>query len=92
MPVSTSDGGGGYGAPLVVENTLDEPIWETIKRDLRRIWKNLVSCGAGSSGGSNSSSGRLHGRSLRTVCERRQADTPAPLRDLSRTHTHAPPR
>lgn len=25
-----------------VTNTLDEPIWETVKRDVVRIWRNLV--------------------------------------------------
>ena len=25
-----------------INNTLDEPIWETIKRDVIRIWRNLV--------------------------------------------------
>jgi hypothetical protein len=30
----------GFGA--ADQNTLDEPVWETAKRDLRRIYKNLV--------------------------------------------------
>ena len=33
------DGHGGGGMPL---NTLDEPVWETVKRDLKRIGANLV--------------------------------------------------
>ena len=49
MPVSTS--GGGYQAapsgeaPSAISNitnTLDEPIWETVKRDVIRIYRNLV--------------------------------------------------
>lgn len=31
----------GFG-PGAAINTLDEPVWETIKRDLKRIYKNLV--------------------------------------------------
>lgn len=50
VPVSTT-GPGAYQPPLGsaaptgfgnVNNTLDEPIWETIKRDIIRIWRNLV--------------------------------------------------
>ncbi|KAL4440429.1 hypothetical protein ABPG75_003430 [Micractinium tetrahymenae] len=32
----------GYGGEASSMNTLDEPVWETVKRDLRRIYKNLV--------------------------------------------------
>lgn len=32
----------GYGNDSSSLNTLDEPVWETVKRDLRRIYKNLV--------------------------------------------------
>ena len=57
MPVSTASLGGyqqaGSGSPRAAgsaalgfgggpQNTLDEPVWETIKRDLLRIYKNLV--------------------------------------------------
>lgn len=36
-----SSGGGGIpGMPP--QNTLDEPVWQTAKRDLLRIYKNLV--------------------------------------------------
>lgn len=54
VPVSTAapaQGGGyaptdtspplGFGSAETL-NTLDEPVWETVKRDLRRIYKNLV--------------------------------------------------
>jgi hypothetical protein len=50
VPVSTAgyahtpaaggeEGPSGFGN---ITNTLDEPIWETAKRDLVRIWRNLV--------------------------------------------------
>ena len=49
MPVSTSPGGyqaastsAGPAAFGNVTNTLDEPIWETIKRDVIRIYRNLI--------------------------------------------------
>lgn len=54
VPVSTAAGGGGYQPPGgdpatspplgfgATSNTLDEPIWTTIKRDMLRVWKNLV--------------------------------------------------
>jgi hypothetical protein len=50
VPVSTPPGRSGYAPaaasaaaadPLASENTLDEPIWETVKRDARRIGANL---------------------------------------------------
>jgi hypothetical protein len=44
VPVSTSAGGYQPAASGIgnVTNTLDEPIWETVKRDLKRIYRNLV--------------------------------------------------
>ncbi|BDA47297.1 Protein YIPF6 [Coccomyxa sp. Obi] len=38
----SSGGGGGSGMGNTPLNTLDEPIWETIKRDLHRIGGNLI--------------------------------------------------
>lgn len=38
-PSSPGARAAGYGP---TSNTLDEPISDTIKRDLKRIWKNLV--------------------------------------------------
>ena len=53
VPVSSSAGGyqpAGLGSPAPTSpplgfgsaSTLDEPVWDTVKRDLKRIWKNLV--------------------------------------------------
>lgn len=49
VPVSTTSGGY-HAAPSTsgpagfgnVSNTLDEPIWETVKRDIVRIYRNLI--------------------------------------------------
>lgn len=38
----SSGGGGGSGMGNAPLNTLDEPIWETVKRDLHRIGGNLI--------------------------------------------------
>lgn len=44
--VSPFHAGGSYspGAPAAMEHgsTLDEPLWQTILRDVKRIWANLV--------------------------------------------------
>jgi hypothetical protein len=48
VPLSTSGAYQPPGDPAAaaafgnVSNTLDEPIWDTVKRDLVRIWRNLV--------------------------------------------------
>jgi hypothetical protein len=34
--------GAALGFGSAPQNTLDEPVWETVKRDLKRIYKNLV--------------------------------------------------
>jgi hypothetical protein len=39
---SPSASGARQGFGSGPSNTLDEPIWETAKRDLKRIYKNLV--------------------------------------------------
>lgn len=44
LPTSTGMAGfGGGGAGSWVENTLDEPVWETLKRDVLTIGRNLRS-------------------------------------------------
>jgi hypothetical protein len=45
MPLSSGPAGGGGATatpPFPITNTLDEPIWDTMKRDLVRIGRNLV--------------------------------------------------
>lgn len=41
-PLPLGGGGGPLGFGGGPSNTLDEPVWETVKRDLLRIYKNLV--------------------------------------------------
>lgn len=41
-PLSGVDSGGYSPRGFGPENTLDEPVWETVKRDLHRIGANLV--------------------------------------------------